>query len=293
MKLAFLSMDDLDGYVADDELAFEPLRELGWQVETVSWRKARLDWKQYAAVIIRTTWDYQKDLPAFLLTLKRIESETRLANSVAVAEWNADKTYLRELEKNGAKIVPTIWDNGSIANAQIALWRERLQTDEIVIKPTVSANADDTFRLQGLSAPVPELNEVFRNRSFLVQPFMSGIVEEGEFSLFYLNGEYSHAILKTPATGDFRVQEEHGGLIQAVQPTAKLLAAGQSVMQLIHPTPLYARADFVRDEANDFLLMELELIEPSLYLRMDGRAPRRFARAINDWLAPLKPPAQG
>ena len=113
---------------------------------------------------------------------------------------------------------------------------------------------------------------------------MRGIVEEGEFSLFYFNGEYSHAILKTPKTGDFRVQEEHGGIIQATKPTADLLATGEKIMQYISPTPLYARVDFVSTDEGEFAVVELELIEPSMYLREAAHAPRMFAEAIDSWL---------
>jgi glutathione synthase/RimK-type ligase-like ATP-grasp enzyme len=283
-KLAFLSIDDLSGYVTDDDLAIEPLRELGWDVETVSWRQTRAKWNEYAAVIIRTTWDYQKNLPTFLRVLREIDSNTRLANSLSVATWNADKIYLRKLEERGANIVPTIWRDHGLEKTDIAKWFDQLQTDEIVIKPNVSANAENTFRLHRNTAITPELIEVFANRSYMVQPFMRGIVEEGEFSLFYFGGEYSHAILKTPKTSDFRVQEEHGGVIQPVQPTARLLTAGEKILQFVKPTPLYARADFVRDENDNFALIELELIEPSLYFRKDEHAPRRFANAINNWL---------
>ena len=118
----------------------------------------------------------------------------------------------------------------------------------------------------------------------MVQPFMSGIVHEGEFSLFYFSGTYSHAILKTPKPHDFRVQEEHGGRIRATEPTQELLAAGAKVIQLLDAELLYARVDFVSDE-DELVLMELELIEPSLYLRMNDSAPARFAAAINTWLA--------
>jgi hypothetical protein len=118
----------------------------------------------------------------------------------------------------------------------------------------------------------------------MVQPFMRGITDEGEFSLFYIDSRYSHTILKTPKPEDFRVQEEHGGIIQAVEPSAGLLAAGQEILKCISTPLLYARVDFVRTEKDEFALMELELIEPSLYLRKADNAPRLFAEAIDRWL---------
>ncbi len=282
-RIAFLSTDHLDGFTADDHLANEPLQELGWSVETISWRMPDIDWGQFAGIVIRTTWDYHNHLPEFLGVLEQIESATRLANPLSIVRWNANKTYLRDLEAHGARVVRTLWEEGRIEGRQIHRWFEELQTDDLVIKPTVSASAADTLRLQKRFEIDPEPLSIFANRQYMVQPFMNGIVEEGEFSLFYFCGDYSHTILKTPKAQDFRVQEEHGGYIQAVEPTARLLQAGASVMQPIKPMPLYARIDFVHEQ-DELVLMELELIEPSLYLRMDDGAPRRFAIAIDAWL---------
>ncbi len=279
-SLAFLSADHLEGYVIDDNLASVPLRNLGCEVKTISWRNKEVDWSQFECAIIRSTWDYQRDLPGFLITLAGIAKATRLANPIEVVRWNAEKTYLRELGNRGARIVPTIWQEAGTNGAGIDRWFDELGTDDLVLKPTISANAENTFRLTRGNAH--DLSS-FATRSFMVQPFMRGIVEEGEFSLFYFNREFSHAILKAPKPKDFRVQEEHGGTINAIKPTPELLAAGDRVMKLLDRNLLYARVDFVRD-GDAFLLMELELIEPSLYLRMDEEAPGRFARAIDRWL---------
>ena len=117
----------------------------------------------------------------------------------------------------------------------------------------------------------------------MVQPFLSHVNTEGEFSLCYFNGKLSHTILKTPKVHDFRVQEEHGGVIRAVEAEGGLSEAGDIALRALDSVPLYARADFVRaNDGDGFWLMELELIEPSLYLRMDARAPERFAQALHE-----------
>ena len=284
MRVALLSIEDLTDFVADDELLVEPLRRLGHVAEFVPWRAA-VEWWKYDGVVIRTTWDYQNHLPAFLGVLQEIETQTRLANPLEIVKWNADKKiYLEDIEKRGGKIVPKIWSDRKIDSQQIQSWFEQLKTDQMVIKPTIGANAQYAFRLKRGSVHAGELSEVFEKRSYMVQPFMCGIVEEGEFSLFYFNGEYSHTILKTPKAGDFRVQEEHGGIIQSTKPTADLLATGEKIMQFISPTPLYARVDFVRTDDGDFAVVELELIEPSMYLREAEHAPQMFAEAIARWL---------
>ena len=284
MRVALLSIEDLSDFVADDELLVEPLLRLGHVAEFVPWRAA-VEWRKYDGVVIRTTWDYQNHLSAFLDVLQEIETQTRLANPLELVKWNADKKiYLQDIENRGGQIVPTIWSDGLIDNRQIREWFEQLQTDEIVIKPTVGANAQDAYRRKRGEVDADALSRIFENRSYMVQPFMRGIVEEGEFSLFYFNGEYSHTILKTPKMGDFRVQEEHGGIIRATKPPAGLPATGAEILRHISPAPLYARVDFVRTDDGEFAVVELELIEPSMYLREAEHAPQMFAEAIDSWL---------
>lgn len=277
-RCCFLSMDDLGNYVTDDHLAIAPLAELGWDVSNVSWRDTSVDWNDFEIVVIRTPWDYHNFPTEFITVLETIDSSaSQLENSLNVVRWNLDKRYLRDLESKGLRIVPTIWD-GTYDQRSFYRWLADLGCDELIIKPTVSATAKHTYRLAEFD---PSIADIFVSLPFMVQPFLTNIVNEGEYSLFYFNGEYSHTILKSPKTDDFRVQEEHGGFITAVDPTTELIAAGQRALKLVEPKPLYARVDLVRDAEDEFALIELELIEPALYLRMDANAPARFAEAIN------------
>lgn len=279
--IAFLSMDDLTGYICDDDLVIPPLQNLGWNVETISWHDPSAQWDRYKGVVIRSSWDYQRALPTFLETLHTIHHKSLLANSLDTVKWNADKGYLRELEHKGVKIVPTLWGENSFNQTDLESWRKALSDDELVIKPNVSAGAEDTFRISpGCPLPFDPVG-LFAGRRFMVQPFQRSIVDEGEYSLFYFAGAYSHTILKTPASGDFRVQEEHAGEVRSADPPATLPDAGASVLSLLDEMPLYARVDYVRDRSGEFALMELELIEPSLYIRMDDGAAARFAGAID------------
>jgi len=286
---AILSMDCLDDFEAYDSLVEQPLAELGWQVDTISWRAKNTDWDKYQAVIIRTPWDYQDDAPAFLKVLEAIEqSSAHLENSLEIVRWNIDKIYLQELEKLGVELVPTVWrdalNNQSLCSQDIQQIFNSFAKDQIVLKPRISANADNTFWLnqQNFTTKMDEMNEAFSQRDFMIQPFMDSVINEGEYSLFYFNGNYSHAILKTPKDNDFRVQEEHGGRLKTIEPEAKLVEQANICMQAIsqlHNMPLYARVDFVRNH-NSFALMEAELIEPSLYFNMDPQSPQRFANAF-------------
>ena len=275
-RICFLSMDDLAGYVSDDELALPHLAELGIRTDILSWRQTVIDWSAFDAVIIRTPWDYQQYPNEFLEVLSGIETETALHNSLEIVRWNLDKTYLRDLAEKGVRIVPTLWRQRYDA-APFANWLDELSTDEVIVKPTVSATAAFTYRLREFDV---SLFFVFAEREFLVQPFMSSILDEGEYSLFYFNGEYSHAIVKRPKPADFRVQEEHGGIITEIEADEEMRDAASDVLEHIEEDLLYARVDLVRDDEGKFALMELELIEPSLYLRMNADAPARFAAAI-------------
>lgn len=271
-------MDDMGGYVADDHLAIEPLKGLGWTVETVSWRDKAINWNDFAAVVIRTPWDYQRDPAAFLRVLSAIDASSAvLQNPLDIVRWNINKLYLREMNERGCPIVPTIWDP-RYTNANFSEWLRQLETDELIVKPLVSATAEHTYRLRSFD---PSLLEVFSDREFMVQPFVPSIETEGEYSLFYFGGAFSHAINKSPKPSDFRVQEEHGGLITQVDPEPALLTAGNRAMSLIGHRLLYARVDLVRCTGDEFVLMELELIEPALYFRMDPGSPIFFAREFD------------
>jgi hypothetical protein len=285
-QCAFLTLESRDGWVMDDDLAQEPLRALGWEVTILPWSRPGVDWSRFEAVVIRSTWDYYKRLDEFLQTLETIDrSGARLANPLETVRWNVHKTYLRDLEARGLPVVPTLWSIGSKAGPdenRIRGFFDELATNEIVLKPAVSASAHDTFRLRR-DSDLSGLPELFAGREVMVQPFLASIVDEGEYSLFYFDGELSHTILKSPKDQDFRVQEEHGGFIRPADPPAPLPDLGQRIVEALREKPLYARVDLVR-HAGGFVLMELELVEPSLYFRTVPGSAERFARAFADWI---------
>lgn len=283
-KCAFLSIANTEGWFIDDDLVHRPLQDLGWEVENVPWDRPE-DWDSYDLVIIRSPWDYQDHLDRFREVLKSIgRSRAVLLNGLETVLWNIDKKYLFELEKKGVELVPTIITRG-LKESDIEAAFSSFQTEELVIKPVIGANADDTFRLrQGEPAGFPPIAEVFRARECFIQPFMPQILDEGEYSLMYFKGELSHAILKTARKGDYRVQEEHGGGVLPIpKPDALLVASGDRAMRALPVTPFYARVDLVRTARDSFALMELELIEPCLYFRFDEASPQRFADCIDQY----------
>lgn len=280
-RVAFLSTDNLEDFFVYDDLLIPYFEQKGWNAESVSWRKEGVNWAEYDAVIVRSTWDYQNDPDAFVDCLKRIkDSGTRLENPLGLMLWNLEKTYLQDLERRGVDVIPTHWlthwDDKSV-RAQFA----RFGTDNLIIKPVLSANADDTFRVDQsvLSTKHADFSRLFSQRGLMVQPFIDEVVGEGEYSLFYFNGALSHAILKQPAEGDFRVQEEHGGRLSLVQPDQDAVSAAEAALKAMPDTALYARVDLIRYK-NTWRVMELELIEPSLYFQLDEPSSARFVDAF-------------
>lgn len=278
-KIAFLSMDSLDDFFVYDDLLIAPFGQVGYQVETVSWRNSEQDYSSYEAVIVRSPWDYQQAPQAFMACLEQIDSQTRLMNPLALMQWNVDKRYLRELASADVAVLPTLWlddyHHETLVNAFAAFG-----CDEIVIKPCISANADDTFRLSraDLDLRQAQLAQVFSKRPAMVQPFVTSVVEQGEVSLFYFAGELSHAILKTPKQGDFRVQEEHGGTLAVITPEQAVIASAEQALSAMPTGYLYARVDLLQHQGK-WCIIELELIEPSLYFNLDDTSPQKFVDA--------------
>jgi glutathione synthase/RimK-type ligase-like ATP-grasp enzyme len=282
-KCAILSMDDTTGFEVYDHLIEPFLHQTGWQTETIPWKRPNVDWNQYDLVIIRSTWDYQDFSDQFLAVLAQIENSTaRLDNPLSIVRWNIDKRYLAELEQKGVEIVPTLWRE-QLTETELEGYFEQLNSKQLVIKPCISACAFDTFwfNQDNINQFKSEMLTTFKQRNFMVQPFMPSVIEEGEFSVFYFDGKYSHCILKTPKANDFRVQEEHGGRLLKVEPEPQLLKIADKALAAIDTDMLYARLDFVRSDTG-FAMMEAELIEPSLYFNIDHDAAERFVERLNN-----------
>ena len=280
-RCAFLTMDSTEGWSIDAGLGIAPLEARNWSVDWVPWRSPQVDWDRYDAVYIGVPWDYPQDVNAFLAALERIDrSRAVLVNDLSLVRWSLAKTYLRDLQRRGADIVPSTWYE-QMPKGALQRWFDVMRTDRLIVKPVVSTNATDTFLLDKRTADESLLLSKFRDRALVVQPFIANICSEGEYSLFYFGKTFSHAISKLPARDDFRVQEEHGASITTVDPEAAAIDAADRILHLVEPMPVYARVDLVRGPDGRFLLMELELIEPSMYLRMHAQAPERFAEAFD------------
>ncbi len=219
-------------------------------------------------------WGYQRDVAVWYALLDRLAG-LPVVNPVPVLRWNSDKAYLAELGAKGVAVVPTV-EVAALDDASLAQARAALGVEEVVVKPAVSGGADGTHRVAP-GAPIP--TDALGQRR-LVQPLMPGILADGEYSLFFFGGAFSHAIVKRPASGDFRVQEQFGGREtrwDASDP-ARLLAA--AALAAAPAPPVYARVDMVGDAAGVLHIMELELIEPSLFLHHAADKGAAFGRAV-------------
>ena len=290
-SIAFLSTDDLEDYFVWDNLLIQPFSQHGVHVDVISWHAIDIDWSQYDAVIVRSTWDYQEHADAFIDKLIEItKHDTVLINPLSLMQWNISKRYLQILQTQGITIIPSVFFD-SVAISDIYAQFAYFDTQEIIIKPLISANSENTFRLDhtNLMAQAGPLSNIFSTTPCVIQPFLDSVINEGEYSLFYFNGEYSHTIRKVPKPGDFRVQEEHGGELITVIPDERQLSAAAKVLAALPEKSLYARVDLIRNpraQKDDiWQLMEVELIEPSLYFNMDEASPERFVQATLNYLA--------
>jgi glutathione synthase/RimK-type ligase-like ATP-grasp enzyme len=251
-----------------------PFAARGMHVEDIAWDDPKADWSSYAAVLIGTTWDYWDHLEKFLATLELIETQTQLFNGAALVKWNGRKTYLRELEAKGAKLIPTLWlDMCDEAAVKAAF--DTLGSDDVVFKRQVGAGAKDQHRLKR-GEPVPHMPH-----PMMAQPFLPMILTEGEMSFIFIDGEFCHGLIKRAQPGDYRIQSTYGGREEKITPSAEDLAAAQAIIGTLDEAPLYGRVDMLRGPDGGLLLMELEVIEPYLYPIEGPELGERLAAAIS------------
>ncbi|HEU5042124.1 MAG TPA: hypothetical protein VFT84_14945 [Gemmatimonadales bacterium] len=244
-----------------------------------------MEWDRYDLVVIRSCWDYHHKIEGFERWTRQMEAAgVRVWNPPALLRWNARKTYLRDLARRGVPIVPTRFIEPSDEPALDAVL-EQAGWPEAVVKPVVSASAHETWRAaRGRREDAERFTRLAASVPVMVQPFVREVEREGEWSLCFFGGRFSHAVIKRPRAGDFRVQPDHGGVVQLSSASESLVAEAGAALEAAGQPTVYARVDgYVI--ADVFHLMELELLEPSLFLGLTAEAPARFASAITDALA--------
>jgi glutathione synthase/RimK-type ligase-like ATP-grasp enzyme len=273
MRLVFLSCDSLDGFVVDEDIVVKELESQGHTVTTLSWR-ADVDWSAFDCAIIRTTWDYMECPEEFFLKLEMISRKTKLMNSLSTVKWNIHKGYLKTFQEKGVTIVPTFF----FKDTKALILPEDWNYERVVVKPSISAGSFKTFVYEIKDINSGRYREALHPGDWMCQPFLPQI-KDGETSLIYFNKVFSHALLKVPKTGEFRVQEEFGGDIIPLVPSVELLDLGDKIISLVQEDLLYARVDLIPFNGH-YALMEIELIEPALYFRTNKNASTNFIKAL-------------
>lgn len=275
----------LANILADDRLLLRGLESRGLRGVRIDWADPAVDWSAFRAAVFRTTWDYYDRQAEFALWLDRVAPATRLVNDAATVHWNLDKHYLADLAAAGVPTVPTRFvERGGVLDLAGALaetgWTEG------VVKPAVSGGARHTHRFDCGSAAAVEaiVGPLVAEEAFLLQPFEPDVVAHGEDTLVVVDGSFTHALTKRARPGDFRVQDDHGGTVHPCTPSDAQVELATRAMA-VRPGTAYGRVDMVRRPDGTWAVMELELIEPELWLRRCPAAADALAGAIADRLA--------
>jgi hypothetical protein len=291
MKVALATQLEVSPFARDDDHYVNALQEQGASVHLMPWDDERIDWSSFDAVQIRSTWNYVEQLDAFLSWCERVERTTPLHNPRPLLQWNATKAYLRELESAGIAIVPTRWiaprEPVNITN-ELAGWRAQMG----FLKPTVGANASGTLRFtldddgRVSQAVEDHLAHLQQRGECMLQPYLSSVEARGELSLIYFDGRFSHGVRKIPRCGDFRVQDDHGASdfpefpSHSAREIADRCIDHVSALPFVGLPPLYARVDLMQGDEGQYLVGEVEMIEPSLFFRHDRQAASNLAGAL-------------
>jgi len=276
-KIAFATCKNLPHPADDDELLANYLRQAGFEVEYLVWNNPEIDWQTCDMVLIRSTWDYHQHTEAWEEWLQLLEEkQVKVWNPAATIRWNMHKSYLKDLERKGVQIVPTVFvEKGSTVNLNDILQENDWWKG--VVKPAISLDAFHTWQTDLATADVQQaaFEALVAERDVMVQPFMPEIDEVGEYSFVFFGGKFSHTVLKSNPTGDFRIQGNYGGVNQLVEAHPALIKQAASILEATDLPQYYARIDVI-ERGGQLFLMELELIEPSLFLDMKEGAAKRL-----------------
>lgn len=288
-RIAIATSEAFQSVHVDDVYFVAMLELLGVRPTVCVWNDPDVDWTSFEAVLIRTVWDYFQHYSAFLAWLDQLDRlGVPTINDTQLVRWNSDKRYLLDLEQQGVPIIPThLARAGSLLEILPSV-----RAHDVVIKPSVSGGAWHTVRgTPGTPEFKHAITSLPSHLDYLVQPFVPEVATHGEWSLLYFGSAYSHAVLKHPAAGDYRVQENHGGTATAAQPDGFIVQAADKALAAVaalgHREQVYVRVDGVVVDGQ-FRIMELELIEPLLHLALRPDAAERFARHVVERLDRLK-----
>jgi glutathione synthase/RimK-type ligase-like ATP-grasp enzyme len=277
--IGFLTSGNHRNLTKDDLILAAALERRATCVRPVVWTEAAPDSLACDLLLVRSVWDYHLRPQDFTRWIDEVSSTMPVLNPPEMIRWNMDKRYLREIERAGFRVPKTVFlDEGT--HADLAKVMHSGGFGEAVVKPTISASAYETRRIKQATRQQNEwLNAMLTTRPMMVQEFIPEIQSSGEWSLIFASMEFTHAAHKVPKTGDFRVQEEHGGLHKRGNPPKQALAMAQEILQRFAPEAAYCRVDLVM-RGEHAILMELELIEPLLHFELAPEAAEVMAEKL-------------
>ena len=271
MKMALLTCTNLPDWEQDDRFFHQILDGANIDWTEVAW-DSNANWSDYDLVLIRTTWDYVDRRETFLQRLKEIASKTNLFNSIDIVEWNLQKTYLKDLEFSGISIAPTVWIEDEV---NLRMLMKAKSWNRGFIKPVIGACAVDTkrFSLKGADSVQVWLNELLaKGEKMMLQPYLETVETDGEYSAIYYGKRLSHCVQKIPVKGDYRVQDDYGASDHGINPAdyPDMMQLAETTLQYIHQKfsdVIVIRMDFLKLQDGQFVINEVEMIEPSLFFR--------------------------
>ncbi len=277
MNIGLLTYDGLPNLIESDQKLIPLFAEHDIMASAVVWNNPKVDWSQFDSLIFRNTWDYYLqgvDFRAWLLRLQNLGVTTY--NPLQVVLENMHKFYLRDLQHKGVEIIPTMFlTKAALFDTPHPSW------DKFVIKPAISgaSHLTNVYHKSQLAQLATDLHDEPQDSEWLMQPFLPQIQTSGEVSLLFFDKKYQFSIRKVPKSGDFRVQVQFGGQYEVYQPSADVVENAEKILSHYPDPLLYARVDGVLD-GGQFLLMEVELIEPDLYFDFFPTARQRFVDAF-------------
>lgn len=287
MKIAYVTYEDQGKYTSkvenEDIKLLHFLQAKGLDLTIEVWSDQNVSWEVYDLALIKSPWDYFDRIQDFYEWLDKIEkSGLRMLNPFQAVRWNADKHYLKDIANTGLRVTPTHFiEKNEVPDLE--LYFNLFSTETLIIKPVISGGSKNTFKFarNNISELTPKIVALLQEEAFMLQPFLREIQEEGEWSFLFFNGKFSHSLLKKAKAGDFRVQHYLGGTIHSQNPPPGLLDKAQQYVDRFARECLYARVDGVVMEG-EFHLMELELIEPFLFLFTHPESYKNYYTALKE-----------
>ena len=272
----------ISNVLREDELVINALKEKNLSVVKKDWNDSIFDWETTRSILFRSTWDYFDKFELFKKWFNKTKNKCLMINSTETIEWNIDKHYLLDLQEHQIPIPNSEFiKRGS--SIDLSLLMQKKNWNEIVVKPTISGAAKNTYRLkeEEIIQFGPTWEKLIYKEDFIVQEFQNNLITEGEVAMIVIGGKFTHAVLKKAKEGDFRVQDDFGGSIAIYNPSEEMVKLAEKCTRILTPIPSYARVDIIWDNLMDLAVSELELIEPELWFRLNPNAAQKLAHHVD------------